>query len=537
MPPVSASASEVPWLRNFLTNVSGWCRSPRPAVGLLLAGISACTPDVPELPPLPPRAADVDGAAPGAPRPLREALVVWTAAVRGEIEACGCPTVPYGGLGRRAKLLERLRGLDVPVFTLDAGDMLVKGSMSRGPDSRRERAQTLLGLMSGLGLDAWAPSPGDLVPGGAELLTGSGALSATWPGFPGARVISRGGFELGVLGISAPDGQSPATDVVEAARRAMAAASTAAGSAGGAGDGVDLWVALSNADGATNRRLVAEIPEIGVVLGERAESDTAAPVLSVPDRGRYVGMLHVAMGSTPGALRIVEDGPVERLAEHRARMADSTDPAWDGRQQVPALRDAVAQLASGHNLAWVDRRPLGSDLDGISPLDPALAKTRVDVTASAQARAETTPSGYVSGAACVRCHSDYFAAWSYSPHAQAFGPLLTRGASTNPECLSCHTTGYGEPGGFGEPSDANLSRFKAVQCEACHGPLAGHPERGTTATTGRSSADLARDPNTCLGCHDEANSPQFDYGTYLGRVSCVHVKRSRDEATVPAGLR
>ena len=52
---------------------------------------------------------------------------------------------------------------------------------------------------------------------------------------------------------------------------------------------------------------------------------------------------------------------------------------------------------------------------------------------------------------------------------------MRRGETDNPECVGCHTTGYGEPGGLGELTESNVRRFKGVQCEECHGPMGGHP--------------------------------------------------------------
>jgi hypothetical protein len=103
--------------------------------------------------------------------------------------------------------------------------------------------------------------------------------------------------------------------------------------------------------------------------------------------------------------------------------------------------------------------------------------------------------------------------WAYTPHKDALTALVKRGEEKNPECVACHTTGFGQPGGFAAVDDADtLRRFGGVQCESCHGPLSLHPARQKKAQP--------VSEQTCLGCHDEANSPDFDYETYLPRARC-----------------
>jgi hypothetical protein len=107
-----------------------------------------------------------------------------------------------------------------------------------------------------------------------------------------------------------------------------------------------------------------------------------------------------------------------------------------------------------------------------------------------------------------------FGTWAFSGHKNAWNALVEREEAFNPECLECHATGFGEPGGFGELTRFNLTRLGAVQCEACHGPLAGHPEDGTVVPR-----EVTVD--TCLTCHDEANSPEFDPDRYWNSVACT----------------
>jgi len=91
--------------------------------------------------------------------------------------------------------------------------------------------------------------------------------------------------------------------------------------------------------------------------------------------------------------------------------------------------------------------------------------------------------------------------------------LFERGEAENPECVQCHSTGFGEPGGFAEVDRSTLQTWGNVQCEACHGPLGGHPRDE------RVSPQPVTE-QTCLGCHDPANSPDFDFESYRMAILC-----------------
>ena len=99
-------------------------------------------------------------------------------------------------------------------------------------------------------------------------------------------------------------------------------------------------------------------------------------------------------------------------------------------------------------------------------------------------KAQTTHS-YVGAETCGMCHKtekqgSQLSIWQNSKHSKAFETLKTEKANQiakekgfqkpaveTPECLKCHTSGYG--------LDASLlgKKFKiedGVQCETCHGP-------------------------------------------------------------------
>jgi peroxiredoxin len=128
------------------------------------------------------------------------------------------------------------------------------------------------------------------------------------------------------------------------------------------------------------------------------------------------------------------------------------------------------------------------------------------------------PSGidYVGSDQCESCHPKEFATWSASPHALALASLEARGAKEKTDCLECHTTGFGQPGGFAASAAASSHPDLArVGCESCHGPGAAHVEPdakkiGTIISLG-DKCDSCVILQICGGCHDDANDPGFEF--------------------------
>ena len=115
---------------------------------------------------------------------------------------------------------------------------------------------------------------------------------------------------------------------------------------------------------------------------------------------------------------------------------------------------------------------------------------------------------YLGSEKCVECHQSYVDSWKATKHSAAFATLERAGKSKDPECVKCHTVGFGEEGGFlslkATPGLAN------VQCESCHGPGREH------------AADFSPmrpiGIEVCLRCHTHENSPEFDYQKYLEKI-------------------
>ncbi len=103
------------------------------------------------------------------------------------------------------------------------------------------------------------------------------------------------------------------------------------------------------------------------------------------------------------------------------------------------------------------------------------------VLPSAPARAAAPR--YVGSRRCKVCHLKEYQSWQKTKMAMAFdllrpgvAPEAKRKArldihadySHDEKCLTCHTTGYGQPGGF--VSIEKTPDLAGVQCEECHGP-------------------------------------------------------------------
>ena len=108
---------------------------------------------------------------------------------------------------------------------------------------------------------------------------------------------------------------------------------------------------------------------------------------------------------------------------------------------------------------------------------------------------------------CMGCHEDAWQVYAKSGHKRAFSTLRNKGQNFEPECLSCHTTGYMHKKGYSDKRPFN--QLVNVQCEACHGYGTEHARDGKW---------VAQAKDSCVICHDKENSPDFDYATYWEKI-------------------
>ncbi len=131
----------------------------------------------------------------------------------------------------------------------------------------------------------------------------------------------------------------------------------------------------------------------------------------------------------------------------------------------------------------------------------------------AQEFSETeTTDNFLGTDACKRCHLQEYDSFMESAHAHALVSLEKEYEENNPDCVACHVTGWGKPGGYGLDK-RNRDLLKHVQCEACHGYGTAH-QRDESIDTAAAEMEAS-----CLTCHDEENSPEFDFNSYWQKIA------------------
>jgi hypothetical protein len=129
---------------------------------------------------------------------------------------------------------------------------------------------------------------------------------------------------------------------------------------------------------------------------------------------------------------------------------------------------------------------------------------------------------------CGECHTTAYDIWKNTPHYHATDSIVepperSMARHFDPECLSCHVTGWNPQKYFpyrtGFVSIEQSQHLTGNGCENCHGPGAQHAnaESGDIDSTKEEmeafrtqmKLTLDRSQDKCLECHDIDNSPDF----------------------------
>lgn len=478
--------------------------------------------------------------------------------VAGALEPCGCSKDQLGGADHVAALFTAEKAAAPNAWMVAAGPLFFMDPQLSADDRQQTlwKAEAIAQAAKQMNLIAFTPGFNDWAAGADTLAklqgeSGAALLAGNLEGAPGAVptvVRDVAGIKVGFFGLADPrDKVGRAAEGVKV-RPPMEAAKAALDDLTKQGARILVGVlALPRGDAL---RLADHFPQISVlVLGKPAESgdlnDAPKPpvllgstlVVETSNHLQTVGVidLHVAPNEKKeGAIAFQDAGGVakaEELLALGARIRDLEQKLnnWEGNPEIPAA-DVAARKADLERLRAEKGRLEATSV----PVSGSFFKYRLvevrdklgvdkqvhDQMASFYKRVnehnrtafadrkpkppEAGQAGFVGVDSCTDCHDEERKVWDGTKHAKAYPTLQQDFKEYNLECVSCHVTGYGKPGGS---TVTYTEKLQNVQCEVCHGPGSLHVKDPNK----KGLIVLKPAPETCVSeCHHPPHVDGFD---------------------------
>lgn len=436
-----------------------------------------------------------------------KAALVITGMEEGYLEPCGCAGLERmkGGMTRRATMFKELREKGWPVLGLDVGGLV------QGFGRQAElKYQTAVEGKRKMGYDAIAFGTDDLrLPAGELLAAAAGADGKPVPPFisanvgllsaPGettlqSHVFTVGGIKIGVTSVI---GKQYQKEINNAEIELLDPDAALAKIVPELKQKSDYLVLLAHATLAESVELAKKFPDFNVVV--TSDGNPEPPDRAQVAKGTKTLIITVGYKGQNAIVLGLFDDPKEPFRYQRVPL--------DSRfVQSPEMKLLMAGYQE-------QLKAIGFAGLGLRPVPHPLAETNGRFIGSKQ---------------CATCHEKSYSIWKKSGHARAYDTLvkLNPPRDSDPECISCHVTGW-HPTKFFPYVSGYESREKTPQlidagCEGCHGP----GEKHAAAESGGKAADQEKfrkamivtkaesKKQQCYSCHDLDNSPDFDFDKY-----------------------
>ena len=436
---------------------------------------------------------------PAAPKP-QPLTLLFTGDVRGRLVPCGCFTGQLGGLTRIATLFGKDDAPDE--LRVDVGDAIAGGADFERIEYRyiqeafakmRYAALNVGWREAGLAaaqlhkIKTHAPVP---------MLSANLLDKATGaPLFDTHKIVRRGAWRIALVGVLDGRGLGGALGEGLAVEEMNVALGKLLPKLRGQ---ADFIVLLAFADEATMANLARQFYELDVILGGKVQQpsqkllkENRSLILATTNEARAVGTL---------STRLLSPGHVEAVKGEVTLVSDRIPQD----EEIRALAEAYR--------AEVRKTKLAID-------DPA--KLAEDMVPGVKATAT-----YAGTQSCATCHATAAKTWQGSGHARAFATLIDLKADADPNCIACHTVGFGTPSGYRR--EFGEAKLTDVGCESCHGPGSQHVAQRSAGAevTAKFHPVGAGD---CRKCHHGEFSRPFDYAKFWpvvahGREPAVKAK-------------
>ncbi|MEM9940510.1 MAG: multiheme c-type cytochrome [Planctomycetota bacterium] len=513
-----------------------WDRFWRPFAALIMIAISVgfCLPEIPSL-------KDLSGAS-GLQEPEStdskignaedvakdwdkpEFVLFITGRQHGYIEPCGCITLERqkGGLMRRHRVMKILQQRGWDLVPIDAGNQIRR--FGQQPLIKMEK--TYEALCRVMGYDSIGIGPDDIKTAPEDFA--SALLNAPTNGktpFTCAnvnpydqgfnqpyQVIEKNGKRIGVTMIIGDEHVPDANPDYNRKPMVPALADAAAKMKGERCD-MQVLVAFTSPDNC--RKLAQRFTQFDLVVTAGGAGDpTLAPEMIATSQGKKIPMIQVGVkGMYVGLVGMFNQGGVSKIQYKRVQLDHRYEDSEEIKEIFKSYQDELKDR-------WIR-----GQLEDIKP------------------RPHPSGKSFVGAGKCADCHDEEFEIWQHGvdgkggPHAEATMDLEQNPNDDrvwvqrqyDPECMSCHATGWNPQGFFPYASGLrDVTRdlhLHANGCENCHGPgsmhvalqekadlqdlsLAQETLRKKEALAMRVTLKESRE-TACKECHDLDNSPDF----------------------------
>lgn len=437
--------------------------------------------------------------------PKPQLAIVISGEQNGYIEPCGCAGLENqkGGLSRRHTLLEALATKGWPLVVVDLGGLIRR----TGPQAIMKYRAAIGGLQT-MGYKAIGFSHTDLRLPATELMVDAWdeksvfvSANMALAGFeqkkiPEFRMIEAGGRKVGVTAIL---GKTYQQEIGGGEIKFIKAKKALEDVLPKMKKECDFLVLLSHATMEESKALANQFPDFDLVVTaggadeppeEYTEINNRTLMVEVGHKGMYVGVLGLYDDKkTPIRYKIV---PLDQ----RFKDTEAMKEVMIAYQQQ--LKDVGLEALVG--------LPMRHDSE----------------------------SKYIGSKACGECHTKAYRVWKETPHAKHATEHIVHPPQRlqpprhhDPECLSCHVTGW-EPQSYflyegGWTSLEKTPQMKNVGCENCHGPGSAHAEDEEDEELIKQmiiSIKVAEEDTNqgCMKCHDLDNSPHFNFEEFWKEI-------------------
>lgn len=457
--------------------------------------------------------------------PKPDLALMFTGEQMGFLEPCGCAGLENqkGGFKRRMSLIKGLREQGWPVIAMDAGGLVRR----YGPQAQIKLGKSLEGLVE-MGYEAVGFGNKDLrldMLSEAANLDPNPLLSANIglvdfdTGFTRRyHVVEKAGIKVGMTAVLGKSGTAAAEamrDLVtmppeEAIAEVLPELEAAQ---------CDELVLLVYGDVDEAKELSVKFPQFHwVVAGKGGDEppktpapipESGATLIEVGHKGMYAVVLGIYLQGEP------------KYRYQKVPMDHRFEDAPEMQQLLVRYQDQLKTLVTaGKGFEPLTGKPMQLPKQG---------------------------GGFVGSEVCADCHSTACEIFMHSPHAHATDTLVNLDPPRHydPECLSCHVTGWNPQayapyvGGYASLSETPHLTMQG--CENCHGPAKTHyeAEMGEIDATDEQleqyraalrmkivenegnmegqNFEGGKVVQNCMECHDLDNSPDFDFQEYWNR--------------------